>query len=276
MRAFLLGLRNVIVGLTAFAAVFVALTWVGTKLFGNDGVALPFVVLGLVAVWALWRLFADSGDDRPGDMKLAESVLPPTEAELAGTVFLVDPENQPLLDRTGPGSLRLPRVRWVVAVVVFGLALWPWLVWALGKRPEDNSLILLILSFFTIPVLLFWIPGLARTTRRRYRLQRQGEVVKGVLQCLSARFALAGGDDLPEYKLTLGYAFHAPDHQLIKGVIRRSASHDNQPFKYSDQLFQHQFEGYDDGEYDYSRWPKPGGRVTAAILYVRPSLFQLL
>lgn len=70
---FLTGFRKVVVGLAVFTAVMLGLAWVGMRLFGDDGVIAPVVVLIVLVIGFCGMLIFDSGE--PADPKLAASVL---------------------------------------------------------------------------------------------------------------------------------------------------------------------------------------------------------
>jgi hypothetical protein len=145
-------------------------------------------------------------------------IRPPEPAELVGEPFLLEPSNKRDLRQLGPSDFRFPRWRWGWVAVFLVLALWPWAEWALWQRPAGVSLGLFVLSFFTLPALAILIPWLALSTRRDYLLTHKGQLLKGVMQCTSARYVLWGVDELgPDYRVTLAYAFYTPTGQLIWG-----------------------------------------------------------
>lgn len=192
-------------------------------------------------------------------------ISPPTPAELQAQPFLFNEANKPVLDGTGPGVFGFPRKTWILAAVAAGLVALTIVV--LKMKPEGLSGPLVafgVLGFLGFMTSLVLLPPLVFVTLKRRRYRRLGRVLRGAAQCMEVSYG--SSDDsgaMAMFHLTFRYVFATPEGATLGGVTSQMVEGDGLRWMTSKEIV-------------YERWPKIGGRIPIAILFVSPRTYEIL
>ena len=187
-------------------------------------------------------------------------VPPPTPAEAASAAAEIEQAKASVKRMTGRHCVSTGQ--WQFAILVLALVISPWVIfteeyWRFGAG-------------FSALVFVFYVPWLASKDLRRFRKYqrlRNGQVLVGILQCISAEYS-PGGEG-PDYKVWLVCSFRTPTGDVVTERFSRLALPDNCEGNY-------RWPGPPAVPPFFAGFPSLGERRPVNILYVDDSFYEII